>query len=119
MVAVVVFVALFLALLLALVLISYLLAPRKPSDVKHRRFEAGGPPYGTVQRRLVMQYIGYIYLVTVVEAALGLAIVAVLTNNYPLPLALSIALLMAAVAAVVARYYKTLADARRWGGGAR
>ncbi|ABL87507.1 NADH dehydrogenase subunit A [Pyrobaculum islandicum DSM 4184] len=114
MVALVLFILLFITLLTALVAISYFLAPRRPSEVKQRRFEAGGPPYGTIQRRLVMQYIGYIYLVTTVEATLGLAIVAVLTNENMLPLSLSLALLMAILAAIVARYLKILADVRKW-----
>jgi NADH-quinone oxidoreductase subunit A len=116
MVALLIFVVLFLGALVALVVVTYLFAPRRPSEVKERRFEAGGPPYGHVQRRLLMQYFGYIYLVTVVEAAVGLALVAVLTAQLPAPtLYLAIALLLAAVLVVVLRYFKVLNDIKRWG----
>jgi NADH-quinone oxidoreductase subunit A len=116
MVAILIFVVLFLGALVALVVVTYLFAPRRPSEVKERRFEAGGPPYGSVQRRLLMQYFGYIYLVTVVEAAVGLALVAVLTAQLPAPtLYLAIALLLAAVLILVLRYFKVLNDIKRWG----
>jgi NADH-quinone oxidoreductase subunit A len=116
MVALLIFVVLFLGVLVALVVVTYLFAPRRPSEVKERRFEAGGPPYGPVQRRLLMQYFGYIYLVTVVEAVVGLALVAVLTAQPPAPtLYLAIALLLAAVLVVVLRYFKVLNDIKRWG----
>ena len=115
MVAILIFVVLFLGALVALVVVTYFFAPRRPSEVKERRFEAGGPPYGPVQRRLLMQYFGYIYLVTVVEAAVGLALVAVLTAQPPAPtLYLAIALLLAAVLVVVWRYSKVLSDIKRW-----
>jgi len=116
MVAVLLFVVLFLGVLVLLVVVGYLFSPKRPSEVKERRFEAGGPPYGPVQRRLLMQYFGYVYLVTVVEAAVGLAVVAVLTQRDPATasVALALALLLAAVAAVTARYFKLLADIRRW-----
>jgi NADH-quinone oxidoreductase subunit A len=115
MVALLIFVVLFLGALVALVVVTYLFAPRRPSEVKERRFEAGGPPYGPVQRRLLMQYFGYIYLVTVVEAAVGLALVAVLTAQPSAPmLYLAIALLLAAVLIVVLRYFKVLSDIKRW-----
>ena len=115
MVAILIFVVLFLGALVALVVVTYLFAPRRPSEVKERRFEAGGPPYGPVQRRLLMQYFGYIYLVTVVEAAVGLALVAVLTAQSSAPmLYLAIALLLAAVLIVVLRYFKVLSDIKRW-----
>jgi NADH-quinone oxidoreductase subunit A len=106
---------LFLGALVALVVVTYLFAPRRPSEVKERRFEAGGPPYGPVQRRLLMQYFGYIYLVTVVEAAVGLALVAVLTAQPSAPmLYLAIALLLMAALVVVLRYFKVLSDIKRW-----
>ncbi len=116
MVAVLLFIALFLGALLLLVVVGYLFSPKRPSEVKERRFEAGGPPYGPVQKRLLMQYFGYVYLVTVVEAAVGLAVVAVLTQRDLLsaPAALAVGLLLVAVAAVTARYFKLLADIRRW-----
>jgi len=116
MVAVLLFVVLFLGVLVLLVVVGYLFSPKRPSEVKERRFEAGGPPYGPVQRRLLMQYFGYVYLVTVVEAAVGLAVVAVLTQRDPAtgPVAIALTLLLAAVAAVTARYFKLLADIRRW-----
>jgi NADH-quinone oxidoreductase subunit A len=115
MVAILIFVVLFLGALVALVVVTYLFAPRRPSEVKERRFEAGGPPYGPVQRRLLMQYFGYIYLVTVVEAAVGLALVAVLTAQPSAPmLYLAIALLLVAVLVVVLRYFKVLSDIKRW-----
>ncbi|MFZ8808549.1 MAG: NADH-quinone oxidoreductase subunit A [Pyrobaculum sp.] len=119
MVAVVLFIALFLAALVLLVVVGYLFSPKRPSETKERRFEAGGPPYGPVQRRLLMQYFGYIYLVTVVEAAAGLALVAVLTTDAGraalAPLAAALVVAIAAVVAVVWRYFKLLADVRRWG----
>jgi len=115
MVAILIFVVLFLGALVALVVVTYFFAPRRPSEVKERRFEAGGPPYGPVQRRLLMQYFGYIYLVTVVEAAVGLALVAVLTAQPSAPmLYLAIALLLVAALVVVLRYFKVLSDIKRW-----
>jgi len=119
MVAAALFIALFLAVLVLLVLAGYLFSPRRPSEVKERRFEAGGPPYGPVQRRLLMQYFGYIYLVTAVEAVMGLALVAVLTAHAGraalIPLAAALALTLMAIAAIAWRYFKLLADVRRWG----
>jgi len=120
MVAVLLFAALFLAALALLVVVGYLFSPKRTSEVKERRFEAGGPPYGPVQRRLLMQYFGYIYLVTVVEAVVGLALVASLTelaHKGPLAvtvLAAAVASVLAAVAAVVIRYFKTLSDIKKW-----
>jgi NADH-quinone oxidoreductase subunit A len=111
------FLVFLLALLGALVLlvaIGYVLAPKKPSDVKYRRFEAGGPPFGEAKRRLLMQYIGYIYLVTAVEALVGLMIVAYLSKPAALEFAVYLAVALVLVAAFVARHIKTLTDVRKW-----
>gem|GEM_PF-836685 len=45
----------------------YFIAPKRPSIVKERRFEAGNPPTGPPKTRLAMQYLGFVLLLTTVE----------------------------------------------------
>ncbi|MGK0548933.1 MAG: NADH-quinone oxidoreductase subunit A [Pyrobaculum sp.] len=115
MVGFLVFLGVLAVALVGLVVLGYLLAPRRPSEVKERRFETGGPPFGEVKRKLVVQYIGYIYLVTAVEALVGLMIVAALANTSLELLAVSIALVLLPVLVLVAVSIKLLSDIRRWG----
>lgn len=114
MVGLVVFLFLLAAALAALVVLGYRLAPRKPSEVKERRFETGGPPFGEVKRKLVVQYIGYIYLVTAVEALVGLMIVAALATTSLESLAVSVALALLPVLVLVAASIKLLSDIKKW-----
>jgi len=66
--------------------LAYILAPRAPSEVKERRFESGGPPFGEVRRRLVMQYFGFIFMVVALEAAASIALIyAAVSRNYVVP----------------------------------
>lgn len=111
--ALIIFVGLYLGLLVGLVALGYYFSPKRHSEEKIKRFEAGGPPYGPVQRRLVMQYFGYIYLVTVAEATVGFAIVAALLSEKTL--AIPLALTLAILGVAVARYFKLLADVKKWG----
>lgn len=114
MTALLVFIALLLVASTALVAISYFLAPRRQTEAKKRRFEAGNPPYGKVERRLLMQYFGYIYLVTAFEAVVGVMIVAVLVRGVDLALASALGAVLIAVAVVAARYLKAVADIKKW-----
>jgi len=115
MTALLLFLALLFAALAALVYVGYRLAPKRPSEVKERRFEAGNPPYGEVKRRLVAQYVGYIYLVTAVEAVAGLLIVYALLSGGASPsLFAALALSLVAVAAFVAAYLRVIGDIKRW-----
>ncbi|MEL9990138.1 MAG: NADH-quinone oxidoreductase subunit A [Thermoproteus sp.] len=114
MTALLIFVVLLLAALMALVAISYFLAPRREAETKKRRFEAGNPPYGRVERRLLMQYFGYIYLATAFEAVVGVMIVAVLVRGVDAAVAGALGAALIAIAVVVAKYLKAVADIRRW-----
>lgn len=109
----VIFVGLLAAALALLVVVGYLLAPRRPSELKERRFEAGNPPYGEVKRRLVMQYIGYIYLVTAVEALVGVMIIAALLG-VSVELLTAVGVALGALLAFVAKYIKYVADIKKW-----
>ncbi len=111
--------ALFLVLLAialgALVLVGYLLAPKSPHVAKERRFEAGNPPFGEVKRRLLMQYVGYIYMVTAIEASAGLMVVVALWRGVvSLDVALALATALALIAIYVVRYLEKVADVKKW-----
>ncbi|MFN3803755.1 MAG: NADH-quinone oxidoreductase subunit A [Pyrobaculum sp.] len=115
MTAFVLYVALLTLALVLLVVVGYMLAPRRPGKVKERRFEAGNPPYGEVKRRLVVQYVGYIYMATAFEAVAGLLIVAALIYQWVTPeLALTLAVVLALSAIYVARYLAVISDVKRW-----
>ncbi|MEZ0319840.1 MAG: hypothetical protein ABWK05_07620 [Pyrobaculum sp.] len=113
MVALVIFIGLLAAALVLLVAVGYLLAPRRSSEVKERRFEAGNPPYGEAKRRLVMQYIGYIYLATAIEALVGIMIIAALLG-VDVKLLAAVGGALGAVLVFVARYIKDVADVKKW-----
>lgn len=114
MVAFLIFLTLLALALIALIIVSYYLAPKRPTEVKTRRFEAGGPPFGEVKRRLIAQYMGYIYLVTVVEALVGVMIVAYLARPIPSEFAVAAALALVLIALFVARHLRLLADVKKW-----
>ncbi|MFN7105246.1 MAG: hypothetical protein ACK4M3_01465 [Pyrobaculum sp.] len=115
MTAFVLYVALLALALVLLVVVGYVLAPKRPGEIRERRFEAGNPPYGEVKRRLVVQYVGYIYMATALEAVAGLLIVAALTYRLVTPeLALAVAAVLAISAVYVARYLAVISDIKKW-----
>lgn len=62
------------AALAALLIAPMLLAPRRRTEAKEVRFEAGNPPYGRTRRRMAMQYINYVYLAVAAESIVGMSI---------------------------------------------
>ncbi|MEM0369591.1 MAG: hypothetical protein QXK71_04440 [Pyrobaculum sp.] len=115
MIGFVIFVVILTAAVVGLVVLGYLLAPKARGEIRERRFEAGNPPFGEVKRRLVMQYVGYIYLVTAVEAVVGLLIVGWLwLGVLNIEGVLAVAAALAIVAAYVAKYIKKISDISLW-----
>lgn len=115
MIGLVLFIVLLVAAVVGLVVVGYLLAPKVRGEIRERRFEAGNPPFGEVKRRLVMQYVGYIYLVTAIEAVAGLLIVGLLWYGaIGIELAVAVGIALGLTAAFVARYLKKIADIKLW-----
>ena len=50
-------------------IVSYFVAPKRPSIVKERRFEAGNPPIDRVRKKLIMQYFGFVFMAVCLECA--------------------------------------------------
>ncbi len=91
------------ASLIALLMAPRLLAPRRLTRAKEVRFEAGNPPYGKARRRMVMQYLGYVYLAMATESIVGASIALYLIDAKVLWAALVAVAAAAATAYVAAR----------------
>ena len=108
--ALIIFIALLVLAAALPIALAYVLAPRAPSEVKERRFESGGPPFGEVRRRLVMQYFGFIFLVVALEAVASLALIyAVIAGEYVVP-----GVVAAAIGAVAYALYKVAYRIEEW-----